>query len=187
MDVLDIPEQTIHSAACGDEAAFETIYQTFSGFVYRVSLRMVDNASDAQEIVQDIFVRIFHQLEEFRFESSLKTWIYRITINTTLNYRKKRSSQNERVKKYQENYSFESQEEKPCYTQNEDNKHLVERLLKQLNPEQRACIVLRNIEGLSYEEIAQTLEININTVRTRLKRAREKLMAIGQKVMDHEL
>ncbi len=187
MGELDISEETVRRVAQGDEAAFESMYRTFSGFVYRVSFRMLDNTTDAEEIVQDVFVQIFRQLGEFRFESSLKTWIYRITINTSLNFRKKRSSHRDRVKKYQENVSLLEQEERPCYTQEDDNKMQVAQLLKELNPEQRTCIILRNIEGLSYEEIAQTLEVNINTVRTRLKRAREKLIAIGQRAMNSEL
>jgi len=59
---------------------------------------------------------------------------------------------------------------------------VVEDLLNELNPDQRACVVLRNIEGLSYEQIAQTLQININTVRTRLKRARERLLSLKKQV-----
>ena len=64
----------------------------------------------------------------------------------------------------------------------EHDRQLVERLLGELNPDQRACVVLRDIQGLSYEEIAQTLSININTVRSRLKRSREKLMSLRKAV-----
>jgi RNA polymerase sigma-70 factor (ECF subfamily) len=69
----------------------------------------------------------------------------------------------------------------------EDREEIVNSFLKVLTPDQRACIVLRNIEGLSYQEIAETLKININTVRSRLKRAREQLLAVRKKVVNDEL
>ncbi len=69
----------------------------------------------------------------------------------------------------------------------EDYQNIIDRLLNSLNPDQRMCIILRNIEGLSYEDIAQTLNTNINTVRTRLKRAREKLLSLKEEVMSHEI
>ena len=69
----------------------------------------------------------------------------------------------------------------------EHHEKVVRELLEAINPEQRACVVLRNIEGLSYQQIAETLQININTVRSRLKRAREKLLSLGKKVEDERL
>ena len=79
-----IDYQTIKRAAKGDLRSFEAIYRAYGGLVYRVAVRMVNNREDAEEVVQDVFLRIYDQLEKFRFESALKTWIYRIAINTTL-------------------------------------------------------------------------------------------------------
>ena len=85
MDINDISNDVIAQAASGDTGAFEKIYRVFSGFTYSIAFRMVNDPQDAEEIVQDVFMRVFGQLSKFRFESSLKTWIYRIAVNTTLN------------------------------------------------------------------------------------------------------
>lgn len=187
MDMAEISDDTVAKAADGDMAAFEAIYRAFSGFAYRVALRMVDDREDAEEIVQDVFLRVHGQLKNFRFEASIKTWIYRIAVNTTLNFRKKRNRTRARLTKYRDEMRYGQEEVKPAFAQSEDHENLVSRLLNALNPDQRACIVLRAIEGLSYEEIAETLAINLNTVRTRLKRAREKLLTIRSEVMNDEI
>jgi len=167
--------------------AFEDVYKASSSFVYNVALRVVNNREDALEVAQEVFMTIYHKLKDFRFESSFKTWVYRITVNNAINLAKK----NSRVKTVPYEDSFgphagHSQlfgegavlNEAQTRMDQEHQSQLVENLLAELNPDQRACVVLRNIQGLSYEEIAQTLNININTVRSRLKRSREKLLSL---------
>lgn len=187
MDSTHISDELIVRAAGGDTESFEVIYRAFNRFVYQVAFRMVDDPLDAEEIVQDVFVRVFHQLRSFRFEASLKTWIYRITVNTTINVRKKRTRQRDKIKEYREEMHKQAQVTKPRYAEEEDAQNKVQQLLSILNDDQRLCLVLRVIEGLSYEEIARTLQININTVRTRLKRAREKLLSVKQEVVGDEV
>jgi len=185
--MVEIENNIIKRAARGDTDSFEVIYRKFSRFVYHVAYRMVDDSLDAEEIVQDVFMRVFDQLKHFRFESSLKTWVYRVTVNMTLNFRKKRSRQRTDAVTYQENIQMETKIVKPSWGDREEAQNRINRLLDVLNIDQRACIVLRNMEGLSYEEIAQTLNININTVRTRLKRAREKMLSLKEEVMKNEI
>jgi len=182
----ELSDDIIELAAQGDIAAFERIYRSCGSFVYRVALRMVDHPQDAEEIVQDVFVRVYEQLTRFRFESSLKTWIYRIAVNMSLNYRKKRSRIRSRTAEFRENIQMQGGSEKPDFGEGDDHRQRMNRILGHLNADQRMCIILRS-EGLSYEEIAQTLTININTVRTRLKRAREKLMSVRKEVMSHDI
>jgi RNA polymerase sigma-70 factor (ECF subfamily) len=123
-------------------------------------------------------VNIFKKLSTFRFDSSLKTWIYRITSNISINYLKKK------IKQEKNHVSYDDALEKKQITEPADprsfepgQEEVINSLLDMLNPDQRACIVLRNMEGLSYQEIAESLNININTVRSRLKRARTILLA----------
>jgi len=183
----DIPLEIISKAAQGDIKSFEQIYRAGSGFVYASALRLLGNSSDAEEVTQDVFLKIYENLSRFRFRSSLKTWIYRITVNTAFNLLRKR-------KKY-DGSDFELAV-KTGYSENttqkaldrNENKELVSVLLAQLNPEQRVCLMLREIEGLSYKEIAAVLKININTVRSRLKRARQALLGLRQKkVIENEM
>ncbi|MFH1239113.1 MAG: sigma-70 family RNA polymerase sigma factor [bacterium] len=182
MDIGDISRDLLLKAANGDVPAFEEIYKFASGFVYNVALRIAGNREDAQEIAQEVFLRIFKNLKDFKFKSSFKTWVYRITVNTALNIRKKALKDLSRQAEYNENIYYKKaiQDDSPeKIIDTKTNEEMVNNLLAVLNPRHRACIVLREMQGLSYEEIAQVLKININTVRSRLKRAREILLKRG--------
>jgi RNA polymerase sigma-70 factor (ECF subfamily) len=143
---------------------------------------------DAEEVTQQVFLTIYQKLNKFQFQSSMKTWIYRIAINCAINYGRRMSRERDKMVEYNEVFHSQSSiGESEKHIHQEDQEEIVNSLLKVLTPDQRACIVLRNIEGLSYQEIAETLKININTVRSRLKRAREQLLALRKKVVNDEL
>jgi len=180
----DIPKDTIILAQGGNMEAFEEIYRAMSDLIYNVAYRITNNAQDAEEATQDVFIKIHRHLKGFGFRSSFKTWAYRIAVNTAINRAKKRSKEIGLVTGYNE--GLRSQET-VNYTRRDmekrDAQAAVSDILDKLNPEQRACCVLRNIEGLSYKEISEALKININTVRSRLKRARERLLALKKGVV----
>lgn len=182
----DISRETIRQASQGDRAAFEEIYRHASIFVYNVALRMLGSAHDAEEVSQDVFLTAYHKLGGYRYEASLKTWLYRITVNRAINFLKKRNRERNRTVPYEEAPDMSQAQSGTDNTRDEILKDrqeaLVEKMLSALNPDMRSCIILRNLEGLSYQEIADSLKININTVRSRLKRAREKLMALRREV-----
>ena len=177
----DIGKDILIRASQGDMQAFEDVYKASSSFVYNVAFRVVNNREDALEVAQEVFMIIYHKLKNFRFESSFKTWAYRITANCAINFAKKNSRA--KTVPFEESFGegavFSEIEAK---MDQEHQSQLVEKLLGELSPDQRACVVLRDIQGLSYEEIAQALNININTVRSRLKRSREKLLSLKRKV-----
>ncbi|MDD5131750.1 MAG: sigma-70 family RNA polymerase sigma factor [bacterium] len=182
MDIQSISQDIIKKAVSGDIQAFEEIYRSASSFVYNIALRTARNREDAQEITQEVFLKVFKSLKDFRFQSSFKTWLYRITVNTTLNMLKKTAHDRRRQFAYHENICNEL----PLPTagietslEQREQKAQVDKMLEALNPEYRTCIVLREMQGLRYDEIAQALKININTVRSRLKRAREILLKRG--------
>jgi len=85
----EIPEDSIKRAQDGDIGAFEEIYRAASGYVYTIALRITDNREDAQEVAQDVFMNVYRKLRDFRFGASLKTWLYRITVNAAINLVKK--------------------------------------------------------------------------------------------------
>lgn len=183
-----IANDVISAAAQGDRAAFETIYKTCCGYVYNVAYRVVGNQEDAQEVTQDVFLIIYRKLDIFRFDSAFKTWVYRITVNTAINYAKKMSKHRKKTVEFDEAYMVSGQSnEVEEQSDKQFNQNVAASLLNLLNPDQRACIVLRSVEGLSYQEIAETLKININTVRTRIKRAREALLALRKKVVKNAM
>ncbi len=184
-----ISKDILIRASEGDMEAFEKIYKAACGFVYSVALRIVNNRSDAQEVTQDVFLKIYKNLKKFQFRSSFKTWVYRITTNTALNAYRKRSKEISRRGDYNiaiKSAAIAGETEKAV--DKENSQRLLGSLLNMLNPDQRACIVLREIEGLNYKEIAEVLKININTVRSRLKRAREILLTRSKEgVISYEL
>jgi len=177
----DISRDVITKAAQGDIGAFEQIYKETCGFVYNVAYRTLSNKEETQEITQDVFMKIHDNLKDFQFGSSLKTWIYRITVNTAINAAKKRAKDMDRRVDYDDTLAEQPiAEALKKRLDQEENEVLVNRLLNALTPEHRTCVVLKDIQGLSYEEIASALKININTVRSRLSRARETLLKFSE-------
>lgn len=179
----DISIEIINKASSGDIDAFEQIYRAASSFVYNVALRVTNNREDADEVTQDVFMKIHGNLKSFQFRSSLKTWIYRITVNTAINHSKRIARHTHGRIEFEPAVDYGQMQSEPAQElmEKEEKEKQVSALLELLGPEQRACLVLREIEGLSYQEIAEALKLNINTVRTRLKRARERLLSLKER------
>ena len=173
----NIAQEVLERASQGDIGAFEQVYKTTSGFVYNVALRITRNSADAEEVTQDVFMKIYHNLKGFRFRSTFKTWVYRIAVNTAINrYHKSLREQRGRVDKGGVIESLPDSSSAVQAAIQSDTEKSLDRLLDKLSPEYKACLILREIEGLSYQEIADALKIPLNTVRTRLKRARQALL-----------
>ena len=187
MDSID--HTILHRASKGDLSAFQYIYEKTSDFIYAIAYRIINNRSDAQDITQDVFVKLYQNFRVFADCASFKPWLYRIAVNTAINtYNDKR-----RIRRNHEQYqqcagTDMTPPEVEARLSQEDAEDTLGDLLAMLPLEQRTVIVLREIEGLNYQQIAETLEININTVRTRLKRGRLKLMeATKRGVVKNEL
>ncbi|MEI6437153.1 MAG: RNA polymerase sigma factor [Candidatus Omnitrophota bacterium] len=176
-DAAEQEQELIERALAGDINAFEAIYRAHSGMVYSVAYRIVNNAGDAEEVTQDVFMSMHQNLKNFRGNSSLKTWAYRITVNRSLNALRRAGRIRSREQLF--DHDVNPDDLPNNIDQNIEASAAQEKaaeLLNALDPEKRACLTLRAIDGLSYEEISAALGININTVRTRLKRAREFLL-----------
>ena len=173
-----IPRDIIIQASQGDIEAFRGIYDRSSDFVYNIALRITNNREDAEEVTQDVFLKIHKNLKWFQFRSSLKTWIYRITVNTAINTSKRKAKERNNTVVYDDVLQLKDAiAVTESVIDKKSNEELVRSLLDILPLEQRSCIALRDLEGLSYKEISMALRLNLNTVRTRLKRAREALLA----------
>lgn len=179
----EIEKGTIEMAARGDMAAFEEIYKQFSSTVYTIALGVTRNRQDAEEATQDVFVKVFRGLKNFRFGSSFSTWLYRITINAAINIYRKRARHGAASLQYDElkDSRAAAPDMRRQETERQDVAARVAALLDNISPEHRSCIALREIEGLDYKEMAGVLSIPLNTVRSRLKRAREALIAYCRK------
>ncbi|MFA6636761.1 MAG: sigma-70 family RNA polymerase sigma factor [Candidatus Omnitrophota bacterium] len=179
--MLKISDDTIKRAAEGDMEAFEEIYRYSSGYVHSVAYRITGNRQDAEEVTQDVFVRVYRKLGTFGFRSAFSTWLYRIAMNTAINLYRKKSKERGKTIPFDDAVAADKYgegKEEGNNIDGEDNEKLVRSMLESLPEGQRACVILRNIEGLKYEEVARALGINLNTVRSRLNRARERLISL---------
>ncbi|MCM8787467.1 MAG: RNA polymerase sigma factor [Candidatus Omnitrophica bacterium] len=177
-----VSDELIKKASQGDLEAFETLYKLNIDFVYRVSFSILRTHFDAQDVTCEVFLKIYRNLKSFKFRSSFKTWLYRITLNTAINaYKKLKKTKNliayeDKIKTKDVAEGLNNNLEKT------DAKNILNLLLDKLSRKEKMCIILKELEGLSYKEISQALNININTVRTHLHRAREKLLKMKYEV-----
>ncbi len=155
---------------------FNVIYKDYAKLVYNLSLHYLHNTEDAQEATQDVFVKIYQKIEGFNNKSSLKTWIYRITINHCLDVIK---SKNRKLRvlfsrEYEDNDKIDF--DHPGIKI--ETKEAVEKIMGELNklPEnQKTALILKGIEGLSQKEIASILKIKEKALESLLSRARKNL------------
>lgn len=177
-----IDKEIIRMAALGDMSAFEQIYKTFSSSVYTIAFNITRNCQDAEEATQDVFIKVHRKLGDFQFGSSFGTWVYRITMNTAINIYHSHKNHRQKVSSIDE--IGEAAIPVSNTTKDElDRKNMesnIQEMLSHLSPEHSSCIVLRELEGLDYKEMSEILRIPLNTVRSRLKRARQALMDIGK-------
>jgi len=180
-------EDTLVIALCrGVEDAFEILIHRYEQPVYNLVCRLLNDPSDAADIVQEVFLKVFRNIGSFRGNSSLKTWIYRIAVNEAYNHRRWFSRhQRQEVALGREDGlpSYADSVADPAPTPfdqaaGHETRALVEKALEKLNPKFRAAVVLRDIEDLSYEEIAAVLEISLGTVKSRILRGREALRKV---------
>jgi RNA polymerase sigma-70 factor (ECF subfamily) len=170
----------------GAEEAYEILIQRYQQPVYSLVCRLVSDPGDAPDIVQEVFLKVFRNIGAFRGNSCLKTWIYRIAVNEAYNHRRWfcRHQRQEVALGYEEasaNYAGGMADTgRSPYEQAADHetRALVEHALEKLNPKFRAAVVLRDIEDLSYEDIAAVLNISLGTVKSRIMRGREALRKI---------
>lgn len=157
-------------AACqhGSREAQQQLYESCHQRAYRLLVRMV-GLSDAADVLQQVFLQVFRTLHQFSGESRFETWLYRVSVNEALQHLRK-----QRRRRW---VSLESDfmDHEPDQERNLDHKELLERALAKLDPELRSLFVLREIENLSYAEIAEALQIPEGTVASRLSRARQLL------------
>lgn len=162
----------VSRAQAGRLDAFEELVRRHRLGAYRVALRMLGDESDAEDATQDAFVQAWRKLDGFRADAAFSTWMYRIVTNRCLNMLRARR-RTEPLPIDREAPASRPDRIAEGRWQVED----LQRAIGRLTPEQRAPLVLRELEGLSYGEIATALELSIPAVKSRLHRARLELLA----------
>jgi RNA polymerase sigma-70 factor (ECF subfamily) len=174
--------QLIKKFKAGDPSVFELIVQTYQDRIYNLCRYLLGNPQDAEDAAQEVFIKAFRNLKFFKPESSLYTWLYRIGVNTCLDH--KRKSRPEPFKEGFLNETFPSTEPSPeQHYQSKKTGWAIQSAFNQLSKNSCAIIVLKEIEGLSYEEIAEVMDTSVGTVKSRLSRTREELRRLLQKKM----
>jgi len=173
-------EHLIRRFRSGDVSAFEELVRAYQDRIYNLCRYMLRSPLDAQDAAQDVFLKAYKGLEDFKPNSSLYTWIYRIAVNTCLDY--KRKSRREALK--HKSLAETSPAAEPISTQIHNSKEAseaIQQALAELRENSRAVLVLREIEGLSYEEIAEVLSASVSAVKSRLSRARQEFRRVLRK------
>lgn len=181
--VADADLALVERAVGGDEAAFGQIMEEHHRMVVTLAYRLLGDYDEALDVSQDAFLRVYSTLPSFRCESTLKTWIYRIVINLARNrlrwHRRRHRDATDSIDQVEGvslSWSLGSSESAPDRVMRRKELAIrVREAVAALPFNQRSALVLREIEGLSYEEIGDTLRIPVGTVKSRLARARETL------------
>lgn len=181
-------KKLIEKAAGGDVEAFEKIIEEYQNIVYSIALRMAGNETDAFDMAQEVFIKLYRNLSKFDGRSKLSTWIYRVASNTCLDELKKRKRIRDNTKSLNEEFEtaddsvvLEIKDTKPLPEEEIENSELKETLnsaILKLSDQHKEVIILRDIEGFSYEEIADITKNSVGTVKSRLSRARAALRKI---------
>ena len=182
-----LEDQFIERLKRGDAAAFETLVNERSGEIYGLLYRLTENGDEARDLTQETFLRAFQSIKSFRGESDLRTWIYRIAINQARNrwrwWRRRRRDSTVSIDSPPDNgrpalvatLRADDATNPEKDTLAHEREEALRKALKSLRRVYRETVILRDIEGLAYEEIATALNISVGTVKSRLARGRQEL------------
>ncbi len=175
-------EVLIYSFKTGDYSAFEKIVLKYQDRVYNLCYRFLGDRQEAEDSAQDIFIKVYKALKGFRFKSSFYTWLYRIVINTcknrvkSLDYRRSKSrismDDDEENRDYSISVVYDQNDQPDINIEQKERISRIQKAINSLPPDQKMMVVLRDVEGLSYEEIASITNNRLGTVKSKLSRAR---------------
>jgi RNA polymerase sigma-70 factor (ECF subfamily) len=173
----------VEQARSGSQAAFRSLFERYHAKIYRLAASMVGSSDDAHDIVQQTFIRAFSSLDGFKQQSSFYTWLYRIALNATTDYRRKQSKKLEKEAARDRLDSQQGLEKIAAPTEQAPDEQLYRKELAEvihkavdtLSQEHREILTLREINGLSYTEITEITGLEPGTVMSRLHYARKNL------------
>ncbi len=175
----------------GDVDAFEDLIKDYKKIAYNIALRVLRNVEDAEDASQEALIKVYKSIQNFNMQSSFKSWMYRIVVNTCIDFKRKK---NINAVSIDENIDLggnkEFQIEIADDTNNPDilieknfNSKLISDAVGRLEDDFKTIIILRDIQGFSYSEISEMLNCNLGTVKSRLNRARKSL----KEILENEL
>jgi RNA polymerase sigma-70 factor (ECF subfamily) len=186
----DDDQGLIDACRRGQTEAFGLLVRRYQDRLYPTVLRLTGSAEDAHDLLQETFLRAYRKLSLFQGESGFYTWVYRIAVNLALSDRRRRKSARPAVA-LSSRETFDPPDD-PAQTdpagplERAERDARVQNALSALAPDHRAVVVLKDLDGLRYEEIAEMLNIPVGTVRSRLHRARNELRLLLHGILDEE-
>ncbi|BAX82676.1 RNA polymerase sigma factor [Labilibaculum antarcticum] len=184
-----IERELVEQLKSGNETAFRSLVETYQTMVVNTAMGMIHNQADAEDIAQEVFMQVYHSITDFRSESSLKTWLYRITITRSLNAIRDRKRRNffSRVEDFFQGKKEEVNEKASFVNpdkalEEKDHANAIHTALDALPENQKIAFTLSKYEELSYEEIAELMQLSKSSVESLLFRAKSNLQ---KKLIDY--
>lgn len=180
-------EELVKKVKDGDIDAFEDIIKKYEKKIFSLIYNMLRNENEIEDIAQEVFIKVYKNLDKFHGDSSLYTWIYKIATNLCLDQIKKRKDiiyMDEKLRVNDDEVEIQIPSDEKTQDELYEQKELkqkLEKCIEKLPEKQRAMIVLRDIKGLAYDEIAEILELKLGTVKSQINRARLKLKELLEK------
>ena len=192
----DIENAWVKQAMNGNIEAFEQLIYQYEKKVYSIAFNMFGNEHDAYDVSQEVFIKLYKNINSFKFDSSFSTWLHRITTNTCIDEYRKKKRHNQMAYSLDDPIDYEGNEidrqiKDSNHTPEESIVHKeqvneVRKAILMLKEDHKMIIILRDIRGHSYEEIAQILKCSVGTVKSRLSRARNALKDIIIEQREHK-
>ena len=179
----DVDKELVHQVQQGNKRAFDLLVLKYQRRIMRLLARMINDPAEVEDVAQETFIKAYRALPQFRGDSNFYTWLYRIAINSARNWQAARNRRPLPLKEYVNDDGETFSAADTLTDNNNPESEMVSRQVADtirsaidgLSPDLRTAILLREIEGLSYEDIAQTMDCPIGTVRSRIFRARESI------------
>lgn len=181
-------KQIVQHLKNDDEFIYKYVYDQYSRMVYSVGFRMIGNKEEAEDVTQDVFIKVFNSINSFREDSKLSTWIYQITVNTCLNKLRRKKAINFLSLNFWEDEKGEQEMASDNLTprdeiEKSELQKIVQDAINTLPAKQKSAIILSRYEELTYKEIAKIMEISLSSVESLLFRAKENL---AKKLIPHK-
>lgn len=175
----------IERAKKGDFNSYRQLVERYESRLYSVCYGILRNREDALDALQEVLLKVYYSLKKFKGESGLYVWMYRIAVNKSLDFHRARKRVRNVVNKVKDvssdNTQFYEEDTPADYSLHIELKHMINKAIQELPEQQKSVIILREIEGLSYQEIAKVIGCSQGTVMSRLFYGRKKLAATLKK------
>ena len=190
---FDMENRLLTKARQGNVQAFEELSGSYYTKVYNICYRMLNNPDDASEQAQETFIKAFRYIKDFKGNCSFSTWIYRIATNTCLDFIRKNNKNKNTVSMEQTTFEDITVKDRLVsnmpgpekFAETNAQKAAIKEALANMNEKNRIIIILRDFMGLSYEQISETLETPVGTVKSRISRARSELRELLCRDKEH--